>query len=70
MSEAIKRRIEKAEAEVAHVANTGPVHVELIGYDKMTEVQRKQLEADIAATGFAEKGADIRTIVLCPLERG
>ena len=70
MSEAIKRRIEKAEAEVAHVANTGPVHVELISYDNLTEAQRKQFEADIPATGSAGNGADIRTIVLCPLERG
>lgn len=69
MSEAIKRRIEKVEAEVAFVANTGPVRVELVSYDKMSEVQRKQLEADIAATGSAKKDADILTIVLCPLER-
>lgn len=69
MSETIKRRIEKAEAEVALVANTGPVRVDLLSYDKMDEAQRKEFEADIAATEVAGKSADIRTIVLCPLER-
>lgn len=70
MSEAIKRRIEKAEAEVAHVANTGFVNVELISYDNLTEAQRKQFEAGIPETGSAGKVADIRTIVMCQLERG
>lgn len=67
MSEAIKRRIEKAEAEVAFMANTGPVHVKLINYDDMTEDEREQFEADMAATEIAGKGAVITTIVLCSL---
>ena len=67
MSEAIKRRIEKAEAEVAFVANTGPVHVKLINYDDMTEDEREQFETDMAATEIAGKGAVITTIVLCSL---
>lgn len=67
MNEAIKRRVEKAEAAFV-AANNDPVQVRLITHGELaTEAQRGQFDADLAATEAAGKSAVIRTIVLCPL---